>query len=178
MTTTCTQGIANELSNKITNEGEGGYSNVSCDVNNNNVSFAATLDYPGARRYLTIKVQNDGTLPAKLNTETGFTSNVEYCIDSNNDGTYSSNECSTSSALVSYFFERVDIILYDGTSYYSSAQEDEGLAAAMDENGNFILQPNQSFYVVFKLEFSSIVENSGTFNGRTTADIQFNFEQA
>ena len=77
---------------------EGGYSNDTCSVTNNNVTFNATLAYPGATRYFTVKMTNTGSVAAELPFE--ITDPLDYyvedlvCADADSNGTIdNSTEC-------------------------------------------------------------------------------------
>ena len=61
---TCTPGIL-EIRNYIADYGsQSGYSNDSCSVANDTVTFHTDLAYPTARRYFTVKVVNTGSITA------------------------------------------------------------------------------------------------------------------
>ena len=62
---TCTPGILDEIKNYDADYGsQSGYSNDSCSVENDTVTFHADLAYPTARRYFTVKVVNTGSVTA------------------------------------------------------------------------------------------------------------------
>ena len=62
---TCTPGILDEIKNYDAGYGsQSGYSNDSCSIANDTVTFHTDLAYPTARRYFTIKVKNTGTIAA------------------------------------------------------------------------------------------------------------------
>lgn len=81
---TCIKGVdsgliaANDLD--INEFKEGGYKNDYCNVNGNNVSFGADLEFPSATRFFTIILTNNGTIPAKLNLETGIDEDITVCL--------------------------------------------------------------------------------------------------
>ena len=62
---TCTPGILDEIKIYDADYGsQSGYSNDSCSVENDTVTFHADLAYPTARRYFTVKVVNTGSVTA------------------------------------------------------------------------------------------------------------------
>ena len=62
---TCTPGILDEIKNLDAGyASQSGYSNDSCSVANDTVTFHTDLAYPTARRYFTVKVVNTGSVTA------------------------------------------------------------------------------------------------------------------
>ena len=63
-------------------EEEKGTSNESCTVSGNNISYSATLKYPGAFKYFTVKFTNTGMVAASLDPTTGISfESGTICID-------------------------------------------------------------------------------------------------
>lgn len=67
------------------NEGQAGYTNDSCDVNDNKVSFNVDYTLPSASRVFTIAITNDGTMDSVFK---GFYKvSDKLCIDKDGDDT-------------------------------------------------------------------------------------------
>ena len=102
ITATCQAGIKQGLESsaaiEINNNGgtytiENGYENDSCSVNGNTFSYSSNLKWPGATRYFTLKITNNGTINAVYNESEVI--DYKYCSDDlgNKDGVISEDEC-------------------------------------------------------------------------------------
>ncbi len=72
-------------------ENEGGYVNDTCSVNGNKVSFSASLNYPTATRYFSIKVTNTGSIPFYLKSTNLQNSSVEGTVIATDGTLYDAN---------------------------------------------------------------------------------------
>lgn len=83
ITTTCTPGLTENVQGFVGGDGgENGYDHDSCTVQNNTVTYTTNLQYPGARRYFTIKMTNTGSIDAIFNENTGIVKRKNtYCMD-------------------------------------------------------------------------------------------------
>ena len=68
VTTTCVPGISNELVQlgfaKTPDDLQGGFENDICEVGGDTITANSDLLYPGARRFFTIKMTNNNSIPA------------------------------------------------------------------------------------------------------------------
>lgn len=73
VTLTCNLGYSDELIKAgvaaSTNMNQKGFGEDSCDIVKGKVQFTTNLDYPGAKRYFTVKVENTGTIPVTFDEE-------------------------------------------------------------------------------------------------------------
>ena len=100
ITATCQAGFMDELVNTgmYTSEiqSQNNYSNESCRVDGNKVTFNTTLSQPGALRYFTVKMTNTGSIPAiidgsKITDEYMLTNKTTKVCALLEDGTASTN---------------------------------------------------------------------------------------
>lgn len=163
--TMCIEGISSDISSKITGTTEAGYSNVTCTPSTLSVSdaaFSATLAYPGAKRYFTIKMENTGSIDATLKMSTDITQTFEFCNDEDKNGTFESSECATSGQYIDAFvgaFVNIDgFVFSDGTSYYGG--NDAGIANFTPDGDEVTIKHGDSIYIVYHLEFPSDYDNN------------------
>ena len=98
ITTTCTAGISSELIDmgmaSSADEMQGGFKNDACIVEDNSITAAAELMYPTAKRWFTIKMTNNNSIPAIIwgSDSTGvyeslnFDNSINYSIKNNETG--------------------------------------------------------------------------------------------
>lgn len=77
-------------------ESESGYSNDTCVINDNNISLASNLNYPGANRNFFIKIANPGSIPFYLKNTNLLNSNISGAITRTDGTVYDANILYTS----------------------------------------------------------------------------------
>ena len=101
---TCTAGFDSRFSSYYDgyeqNLTEGGYSDDVCEVSSSQVSFRANLNYPGAGRWFTIYLKNNGSIDAKFDMNNFTETYGELCYDSNNDNQITSDDTCESGYLL------------------------------------------------------------------------------
>ena len=152
---------------------QGGYDNDSCVVNDKVVSFKANLNYPGARRYFTIKVTNTGSIPFHFKDSIEKSSVLSGTVTDVDGNVYDANN-----------------EVYTGVKQYLIYSEfaafDKKIALEDIDSGDYIvntmINPGESFYL---LTCTSLLENFGSRGGHTlngfditkTATYELVFEQ-
>ena len=187
---TCQKGVPSELISGVHNvfddAVEIGYKNDECSFVDDEGTFKVEFDYPGALRYFTVKMTNDGTIPAILGEPSAR--DAEACFDLDGSGTYEERECSsTSPYLVTVYpyatlFSGVEVAgvqVGDGPIIpYDQITEELG-AEFMDSNGNYMLKPGNSVFWAIKTNLDSRVGDDGNnkFMAITEATFEFPFTQ-
>lgn len=171
--------------------GEGGYKNDSCSVTEDKMNFSVNLEYPGATRYFTAKITNNGTIDATLDLNTGVSVSGTVSYDSNENGTFEENEIFNvplpdsdpiTSAIINgltsieggypYGFERSD-----GTKI--AMTDEEATGEFSNEDGSILLKPGNSVYMLFMAQLDSKLGNDrgGSFLTKTDLTYTFTFTQ-
>ena len=186
VTMTCTPGLTNEGFLNANYLGyaptkDNNYTNDSCTVNGNKVTYQAELKMPGAVRNFTIKMTNSGNMDAVLNVNDVKMSS-EVCTGNYDTGEFNncvtddgSNDILYSTAFVG--FETKDSKLILGTK--DNAAE---LAKFIDsENGIITLKPGESMYYITAASLSDsygdAVEDSNKILIKQTLNQEFVFNQ-
>ena len=187
LTTTCTPGILDEIKNYDAGyASQSGYSNDSCSIANDTVTFHTDLAYPTARRYFTIKVKNTGSVTA-IFKEVGDT-DVELCNDTNGNDIFDADECSTEKnsltlddRILHYKVPNIDSIIgiedKKGNLFLGEKMND---FTWTDDNGVYLkLEPGESAYLFASLGVSSEVgtDNGGKMNLRASYSTKLIFNQ-
>ena len=164
MIVTCEKGISSKISSiapaafadtDIDLYTDNGYENDYCNVSGNSVTYGASLKYPGAARYFTIKIKNNGTMDAVITNESH---DYTFCVDADNSGEIASDEChkkgSLQSSIINQILPPAVLVSYETpsgviVSPFDSNVSQETLNLAIIENGNNIaLKPGASMYIV------------------------------
>ena len=120
---------------------ENGYYDDSCTVKGDTITYNVKFKYPGAIRYFTLKVKNQGNIDAILENNDGYTKN---CFDSNENKTFEENECTETKSY--YYIPEIAVEDKDG-NIYSLSDDVAGLDKAFDtETG--ALKPGATFYYI------------------------------
>lgn len=132
-------------------EKEQGYKNDTCSVNGDTINFSSELEYPGATRYFTIKVTNNGSINAVLSDlEEG---KVKLCIK-NDSGSY---DCQEYDSTVIGGFGFINLVgatcQYANGNFASSEVND-----CTNDDGLPYLRPGYSLYFLIKTNVDSRVE--------------------
>ena len=145
VTATCQAGIPANL-NSITQEYiamENGYYDDSCTVKGDVVTYSTKLKYPGAGRYFTLKLKNQGNIDAIYNED----GESEYCFDKNEDGVFDKKyECTTE--LSYYSLPLAFVEDKEGNIYFDpDNNNDSGIEKAYDSKTG-ALKPGATLYVL------------------------------
>ena len=159
----CATGYSSELVTagfyESVDQGQSGYSADTCGVNGNAVTFSTSFSNPGAIRYFTVKLTNEGSIPAKFDTDKvtggGMVANLQKKVcHLKEDGTPSENctsdmqyvnENGNTSANV-YNYEVVGIQNTDGSYCKWGDSCSEGFTT---------LETGMSIYYVMSFEWPS-----------------------
>ena len=134
---TCTPGILDEIKNyEAGYASQSGYSNDSCSVANDTVTFHADLAYPTARRYFTVKVFNTGSVTAV--DEKVDVAGQEYNAEENKDCKYNSSDDSLDRCF------RPDLNI-DEIKYIKKTKNGE--ISYLTEGDKLTLEPGDTFYL-------------------------------
>ena len=183
---TCSAGVDSMFVQTIKQEyngnyAEGGYVNDSCSFNGDKGVFSVELEYPGANRYFTVKLTNNGTISALVG-EPALTY-IESCLaDTCVEGEPTSTIPDVEKRL-KLFKPNVNIL---GVQVGNNAvvpfidiTQEIGLEF-LDSNENIILKPGNSIYYAFRAELDSSVglDQSGTMSViSNTVSFEFPFTQ-
>ena len=121
---------------------ENGYYDDSCTVKGDVVTYSTKLKYPGAGRYFTLKLKNQGNIDAILE-ETG---EGKACFDENEDGVFDQkDECKR---MITHNSLHLDFVEdKEGNVYFDPDYNDEaGIEKAYDSNTG-ALKPGATLYV-------------------------------
>ena len=182
ITATCKTGLDSRLTlSELGLDPEGGYRNDSCTVSGNTVSISLDLDYLTATRYFTVKMTNSGTIDATLNLS-NITESGKICLDGVNsepNGKIEEDECADPSLSGFSNVNLFDVMPLaaeksDGTILIDA--EDPNFADFMDEDGNLIIKPGNSFLFLVKGSADIDFFGSGGEEGfLITSDISYQF---
>lgn len=178
ITLNCSQGYHSELSSYYTslNEGQVGYSNVSCNVSGNNVTMNTNLAYPGSNRIFTIKMTNNGTIDAilKANSKNQIgTITEKVCLDTNKDNAMSSSECTTyNNELDGEYVDSVITYMKDSNGTIKTAISG-GILTTIDGSLAIILKPNQTIYLTYTFEWPEDATNANYITTNLTTNYKF-----
>ena len=180
----CNEGVNNEIISAlgISKEEfiETGFSNGYCDVIDNKVDFGADLAFPGASRYFTITLTNNGTIPAKINKNTGIEDNVKLC--ENGECRFLKDDSTEEqySKIKRYYFA-ADIIAYKDSNGNYISTEGETSDFIDSNTGDIILDPKESIVVlsnIFWHEKNILYPESTNYGDfQATGIIDFHFSQ-
>ena len=123
--------------------GENGYYDDSCTVKGDVVTYSTKLKYPGAGRYFTLKLKNQGNIDAIYNED----GESEYCFDKNEDGVFDKKyECTTE--LSYYSLPLAFVEDKEGNIYFDpDNNNDSGIEKAYDSKTG-ALKPGATLYVL------------------------------
>ena len=156
---TCQTGLLVGISKDDFPKVEQGYSNDTCYVTNDKVTYSVDLNYPGATRYFTLKLTNIGDIDAKIDTENLVTKNNDsICVDGHNgeaNGEIEDNECSNEYSNVIFSgFSELGAVEKDGNIYIPSDELFANLAAEFvlieNDKAYYVLKPGNSIYIIFE----------------------------
>lgn len=165
VTPTCSLGYSDDLINAgVANSStmnQKGYDEDSCYIVNGEVQFTTNLDYPGSKRYFTVKVENTGTIPAtfdeeKLSSEGLYESIGEYFYtyrDMYGDGSY---QYFGSEANFKYYNEQGELIETDLFKLVDAGFIESGnYCSYSDECFNVFesIKTGESFYYILAFEW-------------------------
>ena len=121
---------------------ENGYYDDSCTVKGDIVTYNVKFKYPGAIRYFTLKLKNQGNIDAIYNEDGKF----EYCFDENEDGVFDKKyECTTD--LSYYYLYPAFVEDKEGNVYFDPDNNNEpGIEKAYDSKTG-ALKPGATLYV-------------------------------
>ncbi len=188
---TCQTGLVQEFTPLLDDTSEGGYKNDTCSVTDDKMSFSVELEYPGATRYFTAKITNNGSIDAIFNLETGISESVTVSMDEDYNGTFEEDEIFNNpsnddleGAIINAYMN-----LFDNASPYGFEKsdgtkvtlEDEEMSEFISEDGSSILlKPGNSVYVFFKMQFNSGFGSDlgrNYYNIKTDLTLTFTFTQ-
>ena len=149
---TCTPGILDEIKNYDADYGsQSGYSNDSCSVENDTVTFHADLAYPTARRYFTVKVVNTGSVTAvdeSVDVLTQYMGNFE----NNKNCQYNSSDDS----LVRCYNPNGNDTTNSKTKYFKTTRR--GAISILENRDKLTLEPGDTFYLVLGITWPSLFQ--------------------
>ncbi len=182
----CTPGLTNEgfinadafASSQI--KLDNNYTNDSCSVNDNKITYSAELLQPEATRNFTIKITNTGSISAQLNINSGIDGKTESCIGNYDTGEF--NECISGGSqalnnMISTFI--VGFEKSDGTVVIATEENVDEIMEFVDDNiENFIIEPGESMYLVLNLEWTYLgnaiqKDNKTLFKETNTIEVYF-----
>ena len=148
----CVKGVDTGLMNAmgITQDDipEGGYHDDYCTVSGNNVAFGADLEFPGARRYFTVLLTNNGTIPATLNLSSGIRDDIVLCLPNEQCQSFRETLTPEQYKYIDDDFAYYELVSFVNTDGDYVIDEDE-LQNFLDADGeNIILEPNESMVVM------------------------------
>ena len=149
---TCTPGILDEIIRYSSDYGsQSGYSNDSCSVANDTVTFHTDLAYPTARRYFTVKVVNTGSITAvdeSVDVLTQYMGNFE----NNKNCQYNSSDDS----LVRCYNPNGNDTTNSKTKYFKTTRR--GAISILENRDKLTLEPGDTFYLVLGITWPSLLQ--------------------
>ena len=154
---TCTTGILDEIKNYDAGYGsQSGYSNDSCSVANDTVTFHTDLAYPTARRYFTVKVVNTGSVIAVDESVDLYMKFATGEIDSTSPLYKANQNClykvSDDSVVQCVGLTAQDYVI-SGTKFIKKSVNGE--VTFMNDRDKLTLEPGDTFYLVYGLGWPS-----------------------
>ena len=149
---TCTPGILDEIKNYDAGYGsQSGYSNDSCSVENDTVTFHADLAYPTARRYFTIKIVNTGSI-----TAVDENMDIYYKLYAGTDSTsplYKANQNCLYKVSDDSVVQCGGILPndYSISNHKYIKKSVNGEVTFITDNYKLVLEPGDTFYLVYGL---------------------------
>jgi hypothetical protein len=165
MTLACNPGYGEAFINAglatSANEGQAGYSNDDCSVDDNKVSFNVDYNLPSASRVFTIAITNDGTMDSVFK---GFNKvSDKLCIDKDGDETledctnYTSEVNPIEMKVVKAVVKLKDGSYIDATSSYTSTT----------------LSPGEVMYLAYASAWDKDLTDYNHYKSDLTAELQF-----
>ncbi len=149
---TCTPGILDEIIRYSSDYGsQSGYSNDSCSVANDTVTFHTDLAYPTARRYFTVKVVNTGSITAvdeSVDVLTQYMGNFE----NNKNCQYNSSDDS----LVRCYNPNGNDTTNSKTKYFKTTRR--GAISILENRDKLTLEPGDTFYLTLGITWPSLLQ--------------------
>ena len=149
---TCTPGILDEIIRYSSDYGsQSGYSNDSCSVENDTVTFHTDLAYPTARRYFTVKVVNTGSVTAvdeSVDVLTQYMGNFE----NNKNCQYNSSDDS----LVRCYNPNGNDTTNSKTKYIKKTKNGE--ISYLTNHDKLTLEPGDTFYLTLGITWPSLLQ--------------------
>lgn len=158
-----------------------GYTTDTCSVSGSSVAINTALSYPGAGRFYTIVVKNEGDIPAKWHSVDGFTGTFTMCYGTD------ASECV--SAEEPTFEDFVDALGVDPSIGLAGIKDTtntfnfillDGITTIVDSEGYIVLEPGESMYfLAYNLWRPAYLFNYADGEYHTVNyNFEFNFEQA
>ena len=156
----CQVGVPSELVNAIKtmhvrDYKEGGYKNDSCSIVGDEAIIAVELEYPTAERWFTIKVTNNGTIPAVLSEI--ILKKSELCTEEGCTNFLDSTE--EQQRIVGLFTKENNYILGaqigDSEIMGFDVMTDDIMKEFTNDKGEQILKPGNSVYFGVRARFNS-----------------------
>ena len=186
----CTPNLDSSISSIVIGDGDAsdyvdkGVSSASCSNDSQNpkkINFSVALDYPGAQKYMTVKITNNGTIDANINMQDPtMTTENKLCIDGadftqsvvpfeETDGQITeSTECidgtrtdlSTNQSYTISYYQLLQggAFVYEKSDGTKMLYSDDNISYFMDEDGYVRLRPRESMYIVLKFYMLSIYD--------------------
>ena len=148
---TCTPGILDEIKKLDANYGsQSGYSNDSCSVANDTVTFHTDLAYPTARRYFTVKVVNTGSVTAVDEVVDVMTQT--YLNIENKNCQYKSSDDS----LVKCYTANANDLTNSKMKYIKKTKDGE--ISYLINRDKLTLEPGDTFYLTLGITWPSLFQ--------------------
>ena len=148
---TCTPGILDEIIRYSSDYGsQSGYSNDSCSVENDTVTFHADLAYPTARRYFTVKVVNTGSVTAVDEVVDVMTQT--YLNIENKNCQYKSSDDS----LVKCYTANANDLTNSKMKYIKKTKDGE--ISYLINRDKLTLEPGDTFYLTLGITWPSLFQ--------------------
>ena len=167
---------------------DNGFTSDSCSVSGNNVTFLATLNYPGAERHFTIKFTNNGDVTAALKY-TDMLNDITYkeCVDGKNgssDDNITDDECETNPSSQILSVETNSEWLFPVDANGNLIDDLKASTSGVTYDGiNIIMEPGTSVYFLTSVYMDTATENypsyfnQESFLVRGEATTNYYFEQ-
>ena len=148
---TCTPGILDEIKNLDAGyASQSGYSNDSCSVANDTVTFHTDLAYPTARRYFTVKVVNTGSVTAVDEVVDVMTQT--YLNIENKNCQYKSSDDS----LVKCYTANANDLTNSKMKYIKKTKDGE--ISYLINRDKLTLEPGDTFYLTLGITWPSLFQ--------------------
>ncbi len=155
---TCTPGILDEIKNYDADYGsQSGYSNDSCSVENDTVTFYTDLAYPTARRYFTVKVVNTGSVTAVDEVVDVMTQT--YLNTENTNCQYKSSDDS----LVKCYTANTNDLTNSKMKYIKKTKDGE--ISYLTNRDKLTLEPGDTFYLALGITWPSLFQRPSVGTG-------------
>ena len=181
---TCQAGLNSEFIETVTyefdsNYYETGYRTSNCSFNGDKGTLEVDFEYPGAKRYFTIKLTNNGTIPAIIGKASLEMDDI--CLDGNCQNNNPGIITDKGFELINMFrnYHIVGVQIGNGPIIPYINITEEQASEFIDINDNPVLKPGNSIFYAVRTEVDERLgnPNGGSFEALATGTISFPFTQ-